>query len=79
MTMAELSFIAEAQGEDGATQLYYVYRTDDSYYVTGPTGYRHICHQTVRTWDAVKHDIELIFKVKITATKQSWEYTNPGT
>lgn len=79
MTKTKLSFIAEAQGADGKVQLYHVYSTGDSFYVTGPTGYRHNCHPNVRTWEHVTHEIERTFEVTVTATKQPWEYNNPRT
>lgn len=70
----ELLFIAEGQTSDDKVQLFSVYGKGNSFYISRISdGYQHLCHPSVKDQEGVKHEIELVFNVKVTGVKYPWD------
>lgn len=66
MTRKELWLVAEAESNDKRKVTFYIYRSGNSIYISGPNGYEHLCHPSVTDQDRVRSEILLVFHASVT-------------
>lgn len=63
----------KGRGGGGEPVSHRVYKSGRSFYISGPDFKEHLCHPSVTSREAIKREIYLVYKTKVTNIKMPWE------